>query len=170
MTVESMIIITKNKKAAWRTQSSMLLFLLWSTAAPFVLGANPRGGGSVRRSLKGDSSPVSSPILPGQCVLCDKNFKNKPEVLVLEYQPEGKDSLYQGPDKASCVGGSYPASTSLQVDTGNGDDQVFDPVDAGAMILLFGPFGVSVVGTKLDFSSEPSYCINSNQRIPRLTL
>jgi hypothetical protein len=106
-----------------------LWFLLHTLLLAAVVGvvlSDPRGSVAKHRYLKKGSVPAmipTPPLVAGECVICDKAFKNKPLVLVLEYQPTGKDSCYQDESKATCVAGSYPSPTRVEVENGQGDSQ-----------------------------------------------
>ena len=112
-----------------------------------VVLSDPRGSVTKHRYLKKKGSVPATipapPLVAGECVICDKAFKNKPLVLVLEYQPTGKDCRYQDESKATCVAGSYPSPTRVEVENGQGDSQVFDSVKEGTILVFFGPFVVS---------------------------
>jgi hypothetical protein len=62
-------------------------------------------------SSSGDSSP---PEDGAACTICTKEFKNKPTSITVKYVSAGKNSLYQGSNKASCREGIYPSSTNVQ--------------------------------------------------------
>ena len=58
-----------------------------------VVLSDPRGSVTKHRYLKKKGSMpamIPAPLVAGECVICDEAFKNKPLVLVLEYQPTGR--------------------------------------------------------------------------------
>lgn len=75
--------------------------------------------------------------VPDECVICDSNNKNRPDVLTMIYNSAGADSMYQPIDKADCVAGSYPDSTTLTVMDKNGNvKEVITGVTTGMQIQI----------------------------------
>mmetsp|Transcript_14762 Transcript_14762/g.22539 ORF Transcript_14762/g.22539 Transcript_14762/m.22539 type:complete len:516 (-) Transcript_14762:130-1677(-) len=66
-----------------------------------------KGGGVITIPDYGDS-----------CVICDKQNKNKPQSLVLQYVADGENSAFQPAGKATCREGTYPSPARIEV---NGD-------------------------------------------------
>ena len=74
-----------------------------------------------------------------QCVICSVDDKTKPDYLTIEYVPQGFASQYQDSSKASCLEGSYPPTTTLEMTNKDGDTQSFD-VELGSVFTVVGPF------------------------------
>lgn len=87
-------------------------------------------------------------IPEGECIVCDSDNKNRPEALTFIYNSEGKNSLFQSERKASCREATYPATTTLTVDTKSGE-QVF-MVSDGDEFTIQGEFDAE---TDFDISS-----------------
>lgn len=87
-------------------------------------GGGGKGGG------KG-YSVIEIPDYGDSCVICDKQNKNKPESMVLQYVADGVNSAFQPAGKATCREGQYPSPARITV---NG--VVFDVVD-GDLIEIF---------------------------------
>ena len=85
----------------------------------------------------------------GRCVICSSGFKNnKPTALTLEYNPEGSNSLFQPPKKATCIGGTYPLTATVQFENKEGKTQSF-VVQQGTVLVLEGLFDSN---TEFEFS------------------
>jgi hypothetical protein len=96
------------------------------SAAAAMHSRNLMGGMSETATTSSDSGDTTTsgfqPIelsellqyINGACTIYIKEFKNKPTSLTVKYVSAGKNSLFQGSNKASCREGIYPSSTNVQ--------------------------------------------------------
>jgi len=88
-------------------------------------------GGKGGEGSYGGKKGYGSEIPEDSCVICNKNNKNKPDELTLTYNPNGKNSAFQGMGKASCREREYPENARVTVN----EDEEFD-VEEGASITI----------------------------------
>ena len=98
----------------------------------------------------------------GQCVICSKENKNKPDKLTLMYKSDGKNSDYQDSKKATCREAMYPTSTTIA--TTNKEDQVqtIDVTDG----TVFGIHGKFNSETKFKFENGFACYIHTSCSVP----
>lgn len=107
-------------------------------------GYGGKGGG------KGYGDSIIIPDYGDSCVICDKQNKNKPMRMVLQYVADGANSAFQPSGKATCREGSYPSPAQIYV---NGD--VIDVVD-GDMLEIF-PGGAAETHFKIVPTGQAVY-------------
>ena len=106
-----------------------------------VMDGGRRTNSKSRAKISG-SGDFASPG-DGRCVICSSGFKdNKPTAVTLEYNPAGMNSQFQSASKATCVGGTYPATATLYVEDKEGTTQSFE-VEKGTEFEVQGPFDSS---------------------------
>mmetsp|Transcript_29872 Transcript_29872/g.44153 ORF Transcript_29872/g.44153 Transcript_29872/m.44153 type:complete len:498 (+) Transcript_29872:107-1600(+) len=87
-------------------------------------------GGTEGKGGKGNWD-IEIPDYGDSCVICDKQNKNKPVAMVLQYVADGANSAFQPSGKATCREQQYPSPALITV---NGD--TYDVVD-GDLIEIF---------------------------------
>lgn len=108
---------------------------------------------------------IEIPDYGDSCMICDKQNKNRPSSLVLQYVAEGANSAFQPSGKASCREGQYPSPARITV---NGAS--FDVVD-GDMFEIFPDGGAEtcfhIVPTGQDVYDEDIDCyIHTSCSVP----
>ena len=126
-------------------------FLIFTIAMAALAVSQAKLGGSGKRHLAS-----------GQCTICSKDNKTKPDYLTIKYVPQGVDSQYQESKYASCDEGSYPTSTTIEVTNKDRDTQVFD-VQAGSIFTIKGPFNAN---TEFFFGDGSDCTIHTSCSVP----
>eukprot|EP00546_Thalassionema_frauenfeldii_P000152 CAMPEP_0178935594 /NCGR_PEP_ID=MMETSP0786-20121207/24644_1 /TAXON_ID=186022 /ORGANISM="Thalassionema frauenfeldii, Strain CCMP 1798" /LENGTH=536 /DNA_ID=CAMNT_0020613783 /DNA_START=27 /DNA_END=1637 /DNA_ORIENTATION=- len=75
---------------------------------------------------------IELPDYGDSCVICDKQNKNKPTELILQYMADGQNSAFQPAGKATCREGDYPEIARIVVD----ETYVYE-IEDGDMFKIF---------------------------------
>jgi hypothetical protein len=139
---------------------ALILTLLASVASALEMPRSSMTSDLLRRRrvLRADSSSSTLVVDPNQCEICSPNYKSKPVSLTFEYRPNGQNSKYQDATKASCRAGTYPASTTIQV---NGN--TFSLVSQGSTFTVEGSFGANTV---FAFGDGTSCTVHTSCSVP----